>query len=132
MPKSPISEGPERRLLDLANGRVPAVHPAQLGLVQIWIAWRHVQSEYHGSTRSVDFSADVGTTLMRCVNVLCGYIQPGHYHYGELVKWAWNANAAWAERGVPYTLWVVARPDLTFVAMLKRHGAGFEKPGVPK
>ena len=119
MGKSAISEGSERRILDIANGRVVAHHPVHLGLVQLWLAFREVQHEYHGAVTLTDFAADCGTTTKRAVNALCGYIHEDSYSYGELVKWAWELNERWVSRGIPKALWVVGRPDLTFAVIAR-------------
>ena len=122
MGKTAISEGTERRITEVALGTVVAQHPVHLGLVQVWLAWKGTQSEYHASTTTTNFAADAGTTTKRALNALCGYIDADSYHYGEVTKWTWNINEAWLERGIPRGLWVTARPDMTFTAIVRERG----------
>ena len=108
----------ESRAINVADGTdVPAAR-WHYGAVQTWLSWRKVQQEVGDSIVLKDFAADCSSTMVRVVALLSG-LNKGSGSFDAVHKWCIEISASWKERGVPYEMWLLARPDGTIGAKAK-------------
>jgi hypothetical protein len=110
--------------LDVANGEEAPVHPVHYALVQLWLSWRVVQHDMHDDTSIKVFAADCDTTTRMVSVLLAGSPGPRRYSFGTVRNWALSISDAWEERGVPFQIWLVARPDGNIVSITKSTQGG--------
>ena len=109
----------ETKAIEVAEGtRVPSA-PWHYGAVQAWLAWRKVQEEMGDSWMLKDFAADCNSTMVKVVAVLSGLTKASG-SFDAVHKWCIEISAAWKDRGVPYDMWLLARPDGTIGAKARR------------
>ena len=89
-------------------------------MVQLWLSWRQVQHDMRDDSEIKSFAADCDSTVRRVSVLLIGASGPGKYTFGLLRQWAINISAAWKDRGVPYEIYLIARPDGTLSAPVVR------------
>tara|TARA_R100000030_G_scaffold67344_1_gene51347 strand:- start:90 stop:473 length:384 start_codon:yes stop_codon:yes gene_type:complete len=109
----------EARAINVADGTDVPAAPWHYGAVQAWLSWRKVQAEMGDSTSLKNFSADCGSTMVRVVALLSG-LNKGSGSFDAVHKWCIEISASWKERGVPYDMWLLARPDGTIGAKAKQ------------
>tara|TARA_R110001583_G_scaffold101909_5_gene248428 strand:+ start:875 stop:1234 length:360 start_codon:yes stop_codon:yes gene_type:complete len=96
------------------RGEMPAVHPVQHALLQLWVAWRKAEADINpgGKQPGLDqFAAAVGTTVRRASRLLRGNYPPHRMPYGSIETWTRNLQSHWTSRGLALQLWTVRRPD---------------------
>jgi hypothetical protein len=109
----------ESRAINVADGSEVPAAPWHYGAVQAWLAWRKVQQEMGDSILLKDFSADCSSTMVRVVALLSG-LNKGSGSFNAVHKWCIEISASWKERGVPYEMWLLARPDGTIGAKARK------------
>mgnify|MGYP005828901285 CR=1 FL=1 len=105
----------ETKAMDVADGSEPPAAPWHYGAAQVWLAWRQVQYESGDSVELKNFAADCSNTMVRVVALLSG-LNKGSGSFDAIHKWGIEVSASWKERGVPYEVWILARPDGTIGA----------------
>jgi len=62
------------------------------------------------------FASDCDSTARRVSVLLAGASGPTKYTFGLLRRWTISISDAWRDRGVPFEMYLLARPDGTLSA----------------